>query len=484
MKRVVITGCILIILASLLFFHTRGIIFHDGGYILQTAERMVKGEVIYKDFDFVYTPLSVYITAFLFKFFGQSVLVERIFSMLLSLIGIGSVLYISYWISRNLLISFIPVFIFLLWGPSHINFLSPVMLSIELSLLMIALYIQGLKTINKRYFFAAGLTTALTLLSKQNFGIALCITSFAFFCFSNPKEKIVRLIRYLTGVIFVFVIFAVYLIFTQSFVPFFQNMYFYMFKKILLENVLSTPIPYGKTILLTIAKFFIYTFPFTVSALGLIYTGKKFRKFIFLFVFVIIFYLLGIRPETDYVHLSPLLALTGIPLIIIWKSTKKNLARFALVISIIVMITGLYTALFNNYYRWEMPLVKDVYFVSDKNMRIWLDPKEYETLRFFKTTIDQYTKSSEYIYVNLHAPFIYFYVNRKNPIRYYYTQHYATGKHEQQEITDNLIAKNVRLIIADPSYSKRTTLVDDFITYQFHPIASHDNYIILLRNVR
>ena len=89
MKKAFVVGCILIILVSLLFFHTRGIIFHDGGYILQTAERLVKGEIIYKDFDFVYTPLSVYITAILFKFFGQSVLVERIFSMFLSLIGIG-----------------------------------------------------------------------------------------------------------------------------------------------------------------------------------------------------------------------------------------------------------------------------------------------------------------------------------------------------------------------------------------------------------
>lgn len=475
MKRFVIAVCILIIPASLLFFHTRGIIFHDGGYVLQTAERMVKGEIMYKDFDFVYTPLSVYITAFLFKFFGQSVLVERIFSMFLSLIGIGSVFYISYWISRNLLLSFISSFIFLWWGPAHINFLSPVMLSIDLSLLTIALLLR-------RNWLIAGIITVLVLLSKQNFGIALCITSLVFLLLANYKNKVSIFIQYLTGSISVFVIFFLYLMFTKSLLPFIHNMYFYMFQKILVEQVLQTSLPYGRTLSLTVIKFLIYLFPLTISILGIILSYKKSQKFLFLFVFIIVFYVLGIRPETDYIHLSPLLALTGIPLIIIWKSTKKNLSRIVLGISIIMMLAGLYTALFNNYYRWEMPIIKDTHFMSDSNIHIWLDPKEYLALQFFKTNIDQFTKPNEYIYVNLHAPFIYFYVNRKNPIRYYYAQHYATGKKEQEEIISDLKSKNVKLIIADPSYSLKTTLVDTFISQNFHPVGTHNAYVLLIKN--
>ena len=102
--------------------------------------------------------------------------------------------------------------------------------------------------------------------------------------------------------------------------------------------------------------------------------------------------------------------------------------------------------------------------------------------RFFKSNIDLYTKLEEYIYVDLHAPFIYFYVQRKNPIRYYYAQHYATGKKEQEEIINDLKIKNVKLIIADPSYSLKTTAVDTFISQKFHPVSSHDRYVILLKN--
>lgn len=475
MKRAVVFGCILIILASLLYFHTRGIIFHDGGYVLQTAERMVKGEMIYRDFDFVYTPLSVYLTAFLFRFFGQSVLAERIFTMFLSLIGIGSVFYIGCRISRNLFVSFIPVFIFLWWGPAHINFLSPVMLSINLSLLTNALLLR-------KNFLTAGIVTALVLLSKQNFGIAIIITAFAYVFFLKSQGKKTILLQYLRGIVSVFVIFALYLILTKSLIPFFQNMYFYIFQKILLGNMLHTSLPYGKTFLLTVLKFLIYAFPFIIAVAGIVISHKKSPKFLFLFIFVISFYLFGIRPETDYVHLSPILALTGIPFVIIWKITKNVLRLSVLVASITIMVAGLYTALFNNYYRWEMPLITDIYFMPEKNMRIPLDPKEYQTLNFFKKTVNQYTKTGEYIYINLHAPFLYFYLERKNPSKYYYAWHYATDNIRQKEIINDLIDKKVRLVIADPSYVKSTAPVDNYIRREFKPIKMYDKYAVLLRN--
>ncbi|HLY62082.1 MAG TPA: glycosyltransferase family 39 protein [Terriglobia bacterium] len=49
----------------------------DEGLILQGAERILNGEVLYRDFFSFYTPGSYYWTALLFKVFGNSLLVAR-----------------------------------------------------------------------------------------------------------------------------------------------------------------------------------------------------------------------------------------------------------------------------------------------------------------------------------------------------------------------------------------------------------------------
>lgn len=49
----------------------------DEGIILQGAERILHGQVPYRDFFTFYTPGSFYVTAFLFKVFGDSILTAR-----------------------------------------------------------------------------------------------------------------------------------------------------------------------------------------------------------------------------------------------------------------------------------------------------------------------------------------------------------------------------------------------------------------------
>src|SRR5207244_2530956 len=49
----------------------------DEGIILQGAQRILRGEVLYRDFFSFFTPGSYYLLAFLFKLFGSSILVAR-----------------------------------------------------------------------------------------------------------------------------------------------------------------------------------------------------------------------------------------------------------------------------------------------------------------------------------------------------------------------------------------------------------------------
>src|SRR2546426_10326744 len=49
----------------------------DEGIILQGAQRILQGQVLYRDFFSFFTPGSYYLLALLFKIFGSSILIGR-----------------------------------------------------------------------------------------------------------------------------------------------------------------------------------------------------------------------------------------------------------------------------------------------------------------------------------------------------------------------------------------------------------------------
>src|SRR5436305_9172852 len=69
----------------------------DEGIVLQGAQRILRGEVLYRDFFSYFTPGSYYFLGLLFKVFGSSFLVAR--TALVFFGGIYSV--ISYLLARR-----------------------------------------------------------------------------------------------------------------------------------------------------------------------------------------------------------------------------------------------------------------------------------------------------------------------------------------------------------------------------------------------
>src|SRR6185312_10215204 len=73
-----IGACIFIIsLLYLFLFRRHSGIDPDEGIVLQGADRILRGEVPYRDFFSFYTPGSFYLLATLFKIFGNSFAVAR-----------------------------------------------------------------------------------------------------------------------------------------------------------------------------------------------------------------------------------------------------------------------------------------------------------------------------------------------------------------------------------------------------------------------
>jgi hypothetical protein len=75
----------------------------DEGIVLQGAERILRGEVLYRDFFSFLTPGSYYLLALLFKLFGNSLMVAR---STLVFYG-GAFTVFAYWMARRVLRSIV-----------------------------------------------------------------------------------------------------------------------------------------------------------------------------------------------------------------------------------------------------------------------------------------------------------------------------------------------------------------------------------------
>src|SRR3990172_6805151 len=124
----------------LIFFFNRGFAYYDEGFILHAAQRILQGELPYKDFDLIYTPGTVFLTAASFKVFGESILTGRILALLVSLLAGCLVFQVCHRATKNSLGAFLAVFVYLAWGATHINFPWPTMLALTTGLAVLAVF--------------------------------------------------------------------------------------------------------------------------------------------------------------------------------------------------------------------------------------------------------------------------------------------------------------------------------------------------------
>jgi 4-amino-4-deoxy-L-arabinose transferase-like glycosyltransferase len=76
-ERKLVAVIVLVSFAYLLMFRRYTTMDPDEGIILQGAQRILQGQVLYRDFFSFFTPGSYYLVALLFKVFGSSVVVAR-----------------------------------------------------------------------------------------------------------------------------------------------------------------------------------------------------------------------------------------------------------------------------------------------------------------------------------------------------------------------------------------------------------------------
>lgn len=143
----------------------------DEGIILQGAERLLRGQVLYRDFFSFYTPGSYYLTALSFKLFGSSFLVARVRLLLYG--GLFSVL--TYLIARRSCSrwsSVLGAYLVLLCMP-YCFYVQHNWDSTALAFLAFYCLVRLLEAPSRTVAFALGMCTSLTFLFEQSKGAGL-----------------------------------------------------------------------------------------------------------------------------------------------------------------------------------------------------------------------------------------------------------------------------------------------------------------------
>ena len=470
---------IIFLLSILSFFHFNGLTYHDEGYILNSSLRITHGQIPYRDFDVVYTPLSFIVTAGFLKVFGISIFTGRLAALSISLLSLFALYCILTLLTKNKTIIFLTLFVFVSWGPTHTNFPWPTMFALCFFLYSLFFYLKGATVNKKNYFFIAGIMTIMTLFAKQNFGTGTLLVSLFSFWFLTVNNKKEMFLSYILGVLSAALAFLLFFVSTSSFDAFLHNIQLYTIQRFIIERTLDTPFLYEGTWISKLTKFIFYTSPLTISLIALFRVRKTKKNLFIIPLFCGMFYCLGIRPTTDYVHISPLIAVACLSLAIIYLSLKDALAKKIYLFCIVSLIgLGLYTAYFSGYYKWNAPLQDNNTFLNDPRVNVSVTEQTAEETEQLKIFIQGHTKLDDYIFVNYYAPFIYFLTDRRNVSPYDFVYPNQLTPDYQRTIVRSLKDKKVKIVVMNMMNEHEQSLIADYVR-KTYPTKTHIGGYIL-----
>ena len=201
--------------------------FAEGWYSYY-AKCINRGEVVYKDFDYLFTPLYIFFIALITKIFGYKVIILRIVGIIFFCL-IGTFVYLSLKELFNEEIAVIATITSVMYMQSEVVqvFYDYVRMMDIFSCAATYFLIKAIKNDDrKKYFILAGIATSLFILTKQNMGLLFWIYSIILICSvslvlrRSVKEK---LIYFITGSIVPIFITIIFMLINGSLIPFFNQ---------------------------------------------------------------------------------------------------------------------------------------------------------------------------------------------------------------------------------------------------------------------
>jgi hypothetical protein len=477
---------------------------YDEAVMLVGAERILNGEVPYKDFFSQYTPGQYYALAWVFKIFGVSVLAERIYDIIVkSLLSLSIFLIISLVSSYKY--ALLGWTMSLIWG-GYINFpaypVYPAILFINIGIYLILLYFKHNRIF---YIHLSALSIMFASLFRHDMGgmaFFIIIAPFLFFI-ERPKRAAFK--NFIATVIFSSLL-VVFYFFIRSDI------------RAVIDALLIFPlsdfqkfqgIPYPRHLSFNTLPFFVFPFLLFVGLLTALFLLKVKRDNLTTYGTLLIS-LVGITfitqavGRSDIVHILPLglmsTSLAPILLFILSGALSLNANKNALLF--LLFIGFFFCVVMYKPIKLRIKSFPDKYIIKIINSDIpraqYIELRDRD-IKNVIAFIKQHTSKDEFIYSGLkdhdalvfNNALIYFLSERKSATRYHeMNPGFTTLPEIQKEIVSELKEKAVNLAVLVPglwnaprinNYKQDFDVLDNYIANNFKLSKTFGKYEIWMK---
>ncbi len=445
---------LIIAFAYLFLFFNKRINLLDEGLSLYASERILKGQVPYRDFFVMVTPGTFYFQALLFKIFGSSVILGRwivliegaLTTMLLYLVAkrVNSIIYAA-----------LGAILFLLWEFPQWMSTNYSWYGIILALLVILSLSAYLVKQNYHWLLLASILAGLTAFFKQNMGFFSALTIFLIiilrriilaFRETNPPlaeetqfKGFLKEIGYLAlGILIIFIPLIIYMVSKGALLVMFKDAVYY--PTFLYKEGAALPFPELLPIRAESVLSYLPLITYPLTALIVIIrvilklNTERDIELVMLAIFGSLFFLASF-PRADFIHVSfgimPLFILfpyllnwifdmlsTGLS----WLFKAEEGAKLRIIQVVVVMLTLIGPAFLvrdgivinQERYKWQQASISDVNRAGD----IYLSHYDALKIRTIVSFIRENTKPEDPIFVVPWAVMFYFLTERDNPTRW------------------------------------------------------------------
>jgi hypothetical protein len=491
--------------------------FFDEGVAVFNATRIMNGDFPYKDFWTVYPPGQSIALAAIFKIFGSSLLVSRLFDTFVRLIIAFSVWLIAKRISTHTLAYFAFFATILMLG--YVRSYSYIGWSaLALSLITILSFLKFTENSRKYQLLLTGSLIGITSFFRWDFGLYLGVSLvatlilFQRYRVNNDSRHMNRAllptseVTILVGsTLAVVIIYYGYFSFESGFSNLWEQVIIFPTTK--LHSVRNTTYPSLLSFYPDLINWLQFYFPLIVYSIALsIYAHYIHRKHIILstsysgrFVVTILGLLFFAQALSrfDNVHVLPtsLLAILVVfsllsPDIFNYLSQAIKLVLLLLLTIIVALYVFIPISYISSYLKFFPPM--ECYSQIKKASCVPLRSDQEQAIEYIMAhtlegeTIFVGNRRHDLIYINDIG--FYFLSDRKSPSRYDELHPgVATTLPVQKEIVYDIKTKNVRWIIllnlpeSGGLTSSRISYLDDFIQSKYSPVAEFGDYQILKR---
>ncbi len=487
----------------------------DEGFLAYGAERVMQGQIPNRDFASFQPPLAFYTVAAVFKIFGTSLVSLRTLGLIIYVL-IPILIYLISLKLTNYLVAFAVAIPSAIIGMPFFNFAPfAVWHGILTSLITVLLIITAVQRQQYRWAFLAGLTTALTLLSRHDQGFYLFISIFIYACaikFANRNTSQKLLVGRIVGA---WISGITVLILPLCFYWLINGVIPYMFKQMVVflltkyAETSSLPMPTfrpGDTLVQTI-EVSLYYLPLLAYLVALLWIVKNIvcRQFhtrhantLFILVLSMLFYC-QVLTRSDIHHLlvtlAPLFILCSclIPVIstpignIIGKILNKNkqnwpAKRIGTAATLLIFAVIATTVLTYSTHPFLQSTKMPTKIISLERAGLRTDPISAEGIKNITELIQKHANPNRSIICLPYHSMFYFLSSRRNPTRWNYLWPGDTTEQENLDFIDQM-KKDPPAAIAIFGESKMQSvppLIADYIEKEYRLVYDYSSFAFYL----